>query len=103
MRWFTLWLYCDALSRIQDWGQSMMDKIREIVARHSGLAVDVGALGESADLYEAGMTSFASVDLMLGLEEAFDVEFPDAMLTRKTFASLQAIADAVDKLTAQAA
>lgn len=81
----------------------MMDKIREIVARHSGLAVDVSALGEGADLYEAGMTSFASVDLMLGLEEAFDVEFPDAMLTRKTFASLKAIADAVDKLTAQAA
>jgi acyl carrier protein len=80
-----------------------MDKIREIVARHSGLAVDVGALGEGADLYEAGMTSFASVDLMLALEEAFDVEFPDAMLTRKTFASLKAIADAVDKLTAQAA
>ncbi len=81
----------------------MMDKIREIVARHSGLAIDISALGEGADLYEAGMTSFASVDLMLGLEEAFDVEFPDTMLTRKTFASLKAIADAVDKLTAQAA
>lgn len=81
----------------------MIEKIREIVGRHSGLAIDVTNLGENADLYEAGMTSFASVDLMLGLEEAFDVEFPDAMLTRKTFASLKAIADAVDKLTAQAA
>lgn len=81
----------------------MIDKIREIVARHSGLAIDVANIGESADLYEAGMTSFASVDLMLGLEEAFDVEFPDAMLTRKTFASLNAIAEAVTKLTAQAA
>jgi len=81
----------------------MIEKIREIVARHSGLAIDVANLGETADLYEAGMTSFASVDLMLGLEEAFDVEFPDAMLTRKTFASLKAIADAVDTLTAQAA
>lgn len=81
----------------------MLDQIREIVARHSGLAVDVSTLGDTADLYEAGMTSFASVDLMLGLEEAFNVEFPDAMLTRKTFASLQAIADAVAKLTAEAA
>lgn len=81
----------------------MMDQIREIVARHSGLAVDVSSLGDGADLYEAGMTSFASVDLMLGLEEAFNVEFPDAMLTRKTFASLKAIADAVSKLTAEAA
>jgi acyl carrier protein len=81
----------------------MIEKIREIVTRHSGLAIDVANLGETADLYEAGMTSFASVDLMLGLEEAFDVEFPDAMLTRKTFASLKAIADAVDTLTAKAA
>ena len=81
----------------------MIDKIREIVSRHSGLAIDVANLGEDADLYEAGMTSFASVDLMLGLEEAFDVEFPDAMLTRKTFASLKAIGEAVTKLTAQAA
>jgi acyl carrier protein len=40
---------------------------------------------------------------MLGLEEAFDVEFPDSMLTRKTFASLKAIAEAVDQLTAKAA
>lgn len=81
----------------------MIEQIREIVARHSGLAIDVATLGESADLYEAGMTSFASVDLMLGLEEAFDVEFPDAMLTRKTFASLKAISEAVAQLNAKAA
>jgi acyl carrier protein len=81
----------------------MIEKIREIVARHSGLAIDVSNIGENTDLYEAGMTSFASVDLMLGLEEAFDVEFPDSMLTRKTFASLKAIADAVATLSAQAA
>ncbi len=81
----------------------MIDQIREIVARHSGLAIDVATLSESADLYEAGMTSFASVDLMLGLEEAFDVEFPDSMLTRKTFASLKAISEAVDQLNAKAA
>jgi acyl carrier protein len=80
-----------------------MEQIRELVARHSGLAVDVSTLDETTDLYEAGMTSFASVDLMLALEEAFDVEFPDSMLTRKTFASLRAISEAVAKLTAQAA
>ncbi len=79
----------------------MIDQVREIVGRHGGIAVDLAKLGETADLYEAGMTSFASVDLMLGLEEAFDVEFPDAMLTRKTFASLRAIADAVATLTTQ--
>ncbi|OYU69934.1 MAG: acyl carrier protein [Alphaproteobacteria bacterium PA2] len=81
----------------------MNEQIREIVARHGGLAVDVAGLDEAADLYEAGMTSFASVDLMLGLEEAFDIEFPDALLTRKTFASISSIAEAVTKLSAKAA
>lgn len=81
----------------------MIEQIRDIVARHGGLSVDLSGLDDQADLYEAGMTSFASVDLMLGLEEAFDIEFPDAMLTRKTFASLKAISEAVSQLTARAA
>lgn len=81
----------------------MNEQIRDILARHGGLSVDVAALDDGADLYEAGMTSFASVDLMLGLEEAFDIEFPDALLTRKTFASIKAIAEAVTKLSPKAA
>ena len=81
----------------------MIEQIRDIVARHGGLSVDLSGLDDQADLYEAGMTSFASVDLMLGLEEAFDIEFPDAMLTRKTFASLKAISEAVSQLNARAA
>jgi acyl carrier protein len=28
---------------------------------------------------------------MLGLEEAFDIEFPDSLLNRKSFASIAAI------------
>ena len=50
-----------------------------------------GTLADDADLYAAGLSSFASVQLMLGLEEAFDIEFPDSMLNRKSFASIAAI------------
>ena len=35
---------------------------------------------------------------MLALEEGFDIEFPDAMLSRKTFASIDALAAAVERL-----
>ncbi len=31
------------------------------------------------------------VQLMLGIEEAFDLEFPDHLLNRKSFASIEAI------------
>jgi acyl carrier protein len=78
--------------------------IRELLARHGGLPVDVETLDDEADLYRAGLTSFASVQLMLGLEEAFDIEFPDALLNRATFASISAMQRAVGQLTqAQAA
>ena len=49
------------------------------------------------------MTSHASVNLMLGLEAAFDVEFPDSMLKRSVFQSVASIAEALQTLGAQAA
>ncbi|MEI6439731.1 MAG: acyl carrier protein [Alphaproteobacteria bacterium] len=81
----------------------MIEKVRAIVALYGGVSIDVASLDDAADLYAAGMTSFASVNLMLGLEEAFSIEFPDVMLTRKTFGSLAAIAEAVAKLSSNTA
>lgn len=46
------------------------------------------------------MTSQASVNLMLGLEDAFDVEFPDRMLTRSVFESIASIRAALEELQA---
>lgn len=74
-------------------------KIRDVLAEHGRLAKDVATLGDDDDLYQAGMTSHASVNLMLALEGAFDIEFPDAMLRRSVFESVSAIRAAVDELT----
>lgn len=76
----------------------MSSTIREILARVGNLSTPVAGISDEADLYEAGLTSFASVQLMLALEEAFDIEFPEHMLTRKTFASISAIASSVGEL-----
>lgn len=82
----------------------MISRVREILADHARLPVDVSTLGEDADLYDAGMTSHASVNVMLALEEGFDVEFPDSMLTRSVFASIGSICAAISQLEqAQAA
>jgi hypothetical protein len=40
------------------------------------------------------------VNLMLALEEHFDVEFPDRMLGRRTFGSIRALGDAIAELHA---
>ena len=74
------------------------DQIRPIVAEHARLRVNVDQLSDDADLYEAGLTSLSTVNLMLALEEHFDVEFSDRMLGRKTFSSMRALADAIAEL-----
>ncbi len=69
----------------------MDETIREVLAEHGRLGVDVGSIDDNADLFEAGMTSHASVNVMLALEDAFDIEFPEEMLKKSTFESIAAI------------
>jgi acyl carrier protein len=77
---------------------NITDAIRAILREHGRLAVDVGTLQDHTDLYEAGLTSHASVNLMLALEEHFEVEFSDRMLRRRTFASIAGIRSGLDDL-----
>jgi acyl carrier protein len=79
------------------------DEIRKIIELHGGLSLDVAALPLDADLYKAGMTSHASVSVMLALEDRFELEFPDSMLTRSVFESIAAIETAIAQLRVQAA
>lgn len=74
--------------------------IRAVLRNHGRLKQDVAALDAAADLYQSGMTSHASVNVMLALEGAFDVEFPDHMLKRNVFSSIASIQRALDELTA---
>lgn len=77
----------------------MTDKIRRILTDHGRLNKDAQALADDADLYQAGMTSHASVNVMLALEGEFDIEFPDAMLKRSAFESIAAIRGCIEELT----
>ena len=81
----------------------MQDEIRAILREHGRLAVDVASLADDADLYRAGMTSHATVNVMLALEGSFGVEFPDRMLRRGVFESVESIALAVRQLTSTGA
>jgi acyl carrier protein len=76
----------------------MTDEIRKIINDHARLPVDASTLAVDADLYQAGMTSHASVNVMLALEDRFDIEFPDRMLKRSVFESIASIAAALGEL-----
>jgi acyl carrier protein len=77
-----------------------LTKIRSILKEHGRLSKDADSLDPNADLYQAGMTSHASVNVMLALEGEFDVEFPDAMLKRNVFNSITSINAALSELQA---
>jgi acyl carrier protein len=74
------------------------DEIRQIIKDHARLSVDTEGISDEDDLYLAGMTSHASVNVMIALEDHFDVEFPDSMLTRDTFESIGALASAIAQI-----
>jgi acyl carrier protein len=78
------------------------DEIRQIINDHGRLPIDVGTLAANADLYQAGLSSHASVNVMLALEDHFDIEFPDRMLTPSVFQSIASIEAAVSALRAGA-
>jgi acyl carrier protein len=77
-------------------------RVRAVLAQHARLSGDASSMDAQADLYQAGMTSHASVNVMLALEGEFDVEFPDEMLNRSAFASIQAICQSVASIGAKA-
>lgn len=75
----------------------MHQKIAELIAAYSGLSPGT-PISVDTDLFQAGMESFAAVQLMMAIEEAFAVQFPDAMMNRATFRTPGAIAAAVARL-----
>lgn len=77
----------------------MTDTIRRVIEEEGRLPVDIASLDDRANLFDAGLTSHASVNLMLALEDAFDIEFPDEMLNKQTFESVAAIRASIESLT----
>jgi acyl carrier protein len=77
-------------------------EVRRILEENGGLPVGAATLDGNIDLFDLGMTSHASVNVMLALEDSFDIEFPDEMLRKSTFESVNAITRALEGLGAQA-
>ena len=77
--------------------------IRESLGANEAFAGKADQLSEDDSLFDLGLDSFGSVQLMLGLEERFSIEFPDELLNRKSFSSIRAIREAVSTLIQQEA
>lgn len=77
-------------------GEEALDgTIRRVLVDHGKLLTDAGGVSATDDLYVLGLTSHGCVNVMLALEEHFDVEFLDHLLKAETFASIAAIRGAL--------
>ncbi len=80
-----------------------INDVRELLKGIGSLAEVADHLSEDDDLFEKGLDSFSSVQLMLALEEKFDFEFPDHLLNRRSFSTIRIIRETVAALTVPAA
>jgi acyl carrier protein len=81
---------------------TITEEIRRVLGEHARLTINVADLSDTDDLFRLGMTSHASVSVMLALEDAFGVEFPEPMLKKSTFESIASIANAITEMLGRA-
>ncbi|MFE3498554.1 acyl carrier protein [Kitasatospora sp. NPDC059146] len=68
--------------------------VRDALARNAEVEPSADLLAVTDDLYDHGLTSLASARVMLAVEGALAIEFPERMLTRALFASIDRLTDA---------
>ena len=76
----------------------MMNTIRRAIDKKGKLPVGAHLIASWADLYEAGLTPFAAIQVMIEIEKELAVEFPDSMLNRESLASINSLHERLRKL-----
>jgi acyl carrier protein len=76
----------------------ILDRVKQVIVRYAELGDNANHLNPDDDLFAQGMSSRASVGVMLGLESEFDIEFPDSMLRKDVFMTIRAISTAIETI-----
>lgn len=74
--------------------------IRDVLDKYGKLVVPARDVSDDTDLFTVGLTSHATVNVMLGLEDLYDVEFPEEALKKSTFSSVDNLAAVLSSLVA---
>jgi acyl carrier protein len=77
---------------------NIVERVKNVIIKYAEIPEDITSLDENESLFVKGMSSRASVAVMIGLESEFDIEFPDEMLRREVFESTYSISKAVESL-----
>lgn len=75
------------------------NRVKQVIINYAELNNQAENLTLDDDLFALGMSSRASVGVMLGLESEFDIEFPDSMLRKDVFMTIRAISAAIESIS----
>ncbi|MGU7811586.1 acyl carrier protein [Burkholderia sp. AW49-1] len=76
----------------------MKHTLRQIISDTKCLDVPIDALADHSDLYAVGLTSLASVHLIIEIEREFRIRIPDSMLKYELFSSIDSLAAVIAQL-----
>ncbi len=65
------------------------DALLNVLQKHLKFANQAETFPMDAELESLGLDSMSAIDLLLALEETFEIIFPDAMLTPEVFRTLE--------------
>ncbi|MCA9940881.1 MAG: hypothetical protein KC418_19720 [Anaerolineales bacterium] len=75
-----------------------MDRLLPILRRHLRLSEATEPFPVEEKLNRMGLDSLSAINLLLDLEDGFDIVFPDALLNGETFRTALTLGDAIDQL-----
>ncbi len=82
--------------------ETAIERTERVVRPFLGLLDQGDSVSSLSSLWELGLDSMTSIELVLALEEEFGIEIPDADLKRDLFASLSCLTAAMARLAAAA-
>ena len=77
---------------------SIEEQIRQVLTESGRLAIPTASLDSEADLFTVGLDSLAIVNVLMSLEERFDIELPDEFLSRRSFSNISTIEEIITNL-----
>ncbi|CAE6725948.1 Aminoacyl carrier protein [Paraburkholderia domus] len=78
----------------------MKADLRRILSETACLDVPIETLGDSDDLYAAGLSSLGSVRVMMAIEDVFGIEIPDELITYDLFRSIDSLENTIGQVRA---
>jgi len=79
---------------------AVISTLKELAVEHIAALNSVGQVDVDSDLAELGLDSMSAMNLLLDMEDEFDVQFPEEYLTAEVFSTLATLATAILVLAA---